>query len=196
MDIKITFEGDEATIPTMAYANDILLMIASLTKYQHALEIIGRYCQMSNARFSKEKGKTLIPTTAEPDGKIEPRWYQNVPEPRHPIANDYLQLGCFLRLDGNIPHNSLATIIARMRTTSHLFSLKEKSLKYRINTTNSKILGMLWHPTKICPLPEGFDLKVIRTIAPFIFHKTRVPINFEQTCYPKELGGLGVLNLL
>ena len=183
----------------MAYADDITAMLSSNDKYKTLQETIKPYEEVSNAKFSSQKAICLTPTFTETDkeGKItkewtEPDWYDQVEEPRHP--QDYKHLGCFLRMDGEIPHELIGTLLARARLTAHLWEMRKLTMKARIRIMKTHILGTLWHAIQICPLPEDFENLIINIIKPFTFHTTRAPIEFDLTCRPLLHGGLNIMH--
>jgi len=188
---EISFENLVASVSSVAYADDIILITTSISQHEEANKRIQEYEKVSNSVFSQEKRKVLIPIIENSnDGQ---NWADQIPGTRHPPQQDYQHLGCYLRLDGGVPEHLINKRLSTMRTTTYIFSLRKRTMKARIMLINTSILSMLWHGVQICPLPKEFHLQISKMITPFIFQTTKAPIAFELTCKPKELGGLGVI---
>jgi hypothetical protein len=66
----VEFENDTANIPTMAYADDILVIIASLEAYYKLQKILEEFCKISNARFNETKTTAIMfPTFSTENGQ-------------------------------------------------------------------------------------------------------------------------------
>jgi hypothetical protein len=56
----VEFENDIANISTIAYADDILVIIASLEAYYKLQKILEEFCKISNARFNETKTTAIM----------------------------------------------------------------------------------------------------------------------------------------
>ena len=90
LQLVITFEGQNARIPSLAYADDITVMLSSDVAYKTMQETIAPYEHVSNAKFSAQKALSLTLTFTETNEqgtptitKTEPQWYSQIKEPRH-----------------------------------------------------------------------------------------------------------------
>jgi hypothetical protein len=59
---------------------------------------------------------------------------------------------------------------------------------------NTYIMSKKWHSTQLCPLYEVFLDDLRKVMMGQIFHHTNAPIDFSLMCFPKKLGGLGLIN--
>jgi exonuclease III len=192
----IEFQGETAMLCSMGYADDILVIVPSLTSYRKLQDAIREYSNVSNAKFSEKKAIAIIPSPQIDGDQVDdetPIWLHEVTEPTLSKEDDAQMLGCFYRLDGLPPKCSLRMALGRLRRFCSLWSLRHLSLRTRVTTMSCNILSTLWHATQVCPLPEDYASQVNQIIAPFIFGMTKAPISFKQTCFPRKFGGLGII---
>jgi hypothetical protein len=166
-----------------------------LAAYHKLKTILEQFCRVSNARFNKSKtiAIKLKHITTEDNQGHEPSWYGEIQETPHLETEDYIHLGCALRTDGQIPHESLDKLLNKIRTQCYIWRARNLNFKGRITTVNSHILSMIWHMIQICPLPKNFHNQINKIVSTFVFNSERAPFLFEETCYPTHMGGLGII---
>jgi len=184
--IHITYEIN-TYLKLMAYADDLLVIITSLELYRKLCEALEEYGKLSDARFNPLKSLVIIP-----HGK-EPSWVDEIKEKRVIKEGDFKYLGYFLRLDGGIPVDFLTALLGRMRTSCYIWEVRNLKFRSRCQTVNCNVLPLVWHAVTVCPLPQNFVADLRRTITPYIFRTVQCPIEFKLACYPKQLGGLGII---
>jgi hypothetical protein len=186
--IPITWEGRTAMLSARAHADDLVVFMRNEQQYQELMAVLELYCKVSNAIMHPGKAAVLMPgKPAALSG-----WYQNIQIKR--VTDDYNHLGCPLRPDGESPEKALQSLLASVKSSVYFWNVAERPLLDRIEVTNTFILSKVWHATQLCPIYPEFFPHLQRIITGFIFGRTNAPIMFEFICYPRRLGGLGLLN--
>lgn len=142
----VEFQNDTANIPTMAYADDILVIITSLEAYNKLHKILEQFCMISNARFNEAKTTAIMLPTFSTETRLlqpPPPLYNTIKESPYPVNKDYRHLGCLLRLDGTIPQESLDKLLNSMRSQCYQWRTRKLNCKARVVIMNSHILGMI-----------------------------------------------------
>jgi exonuclease III len=150
MDITIAFEGDDLVLRSMAFADDLIVILDSPGDYKKLHDILSVYCEVSNARFNLSKAFAWVVSGKSSVG----HWHECLQESIQTPDDNFVYLGCFLRQDGSIPEILLDKLLGRLRQVSHIWNLKEMSLKSRVATLNTSLLSILWYPTQMCPCPK------------------------------------------
>ncbi|EIE77754.1 hypothetical protein RO3G_02458 [Rhizopus delemar RA 99-880] len=101
----------------------------------------------------------------------------------------------------SLDKNLVVSNEANVETTSPLdvtpatvHSHRSLSFRGRVTILNSLILSKLWHVLRILSVPKRFFLKLQSQISGFVSAKQTPRISFETMCFPRNKGGLGVLN--
>jgi hypothetical protein len=187
--IPITWEGRSATLSPRAHADDLVVFVMNELQYQELTTVLDLYCKVSNAVMHPGKAAVMVP--GKPVTNLT-GWYQNIQIKR--VTDDFKHLGCPLRPDGESPEKALQTLLASIKTSAHFWNITDRTLLDRVVVMNTFILSKVWHATQLCPIYPEFFPHLQRIITSFIFGRTNSLILFELVCYPRQLGGLGLLN--
>jgi len=185
--ITVEFEGHVAKLFSRTHADDLILFLANQSEFIEAMETVKLYCSISNAKTHPRKATAIF--HGEPD---DTDWRQETEFKRE--EEDYTHMGCPMRADGQAPEQALQILLSKIQRSCHTFEINEHPLRTRIELLNNYILSKIWYATQLCPVHYEFSKDLQRTITNFAFRTIRAPIEFNLVCYPKKLGGLGLLN--
>jgi exonuclease III len=190
--ININWEGRSASLFAMAHADDLTAFVPSREAYQKLHELIKLYCCASNAVMHPNKTLAYAPGRSIHQMDIE--WHEEIGERIADTKDDHSHLGCPFRLDGKPPIEFLEALIAKFKGLCVAWSLSGRPLIRRVEAANGFVLSGVWHATQLCPLPEDFAKDLQRAVVVPIFKSGNALIKFDKVCYPKALGGLGLLH--
>jgi hypothetical protein len=185
--IHIEWEGRVATLYPKAHADDLIAFVSSHDAYGKLQEILTTYCSASNAVMHPAKAIAFLKSG-------ETYWHADVREKGADQTKDHVHLGCPFRVDGDPPGTFLSSLLAKFSGLCVAWSLNGRPLSRRVEAVNSYVLSGIWHSTQLCPLPDDFADEVRRVLIGPVFKAPRALIQFDHTCYPKRLGGLGLLH--
>jgi hypothetical protein len=187
--IPVTWEGRSAILSPRAHADDLIVFVTDEWQYQELMAVLELYCKVSNAVMHPGKAAVLVP--GKPATNLE-GWYQNVQIKR--VTDDFMHLGCPLRPDGESPEKALQSLLVSIKNSTHYWNLADRTLLDRVEVMNTFVLSKVWHATQLCPIYPEFFPHLQRIISSFIFGHTHSLILFELVCYPRQVGGLGLIN--
>jgi hypothetical protein len=187
-----------SSVKLLAYADDIVCFLKSpqdLTALQHHFHL---YSKASNAKlnFNKTEAFALsgsrscyhrIWRTPLLQQQIH-SWHDN--SSTQPI----IYLGFPLHSSVAQRDAYLTSLLSRLETSLQLHSHRSLSFRGRVTILNSLILSKLWHVLRILSVPKRFFLRLQSQISGYVSTKQTPRISFETMCFPRNKGGLGVLN--
>jgi hypothetical protein len=189
--IQVCWEGKTATLSSMAHADDLIVFIANEMQYDELQNLLALYCRVSDAVMHPAKTTAIFAGEETLQGRTG--WHAKYTSKA--ATDDFTHLGCPMRADGNTPSQALQGHAAMIKRNGFIWNLSTHSLPARIDIMNSYVLSKIWHPTQLCPLYEDYKSDIQRTVTSELFTgRTSAPILFEHICYPRKLGGLGLIN--
>jgi hypothetical protein len=188
--IEVQWEGRSAKLFSMAHADDLILFLANKIQHEDAQAILDLYCTISHAVMHPGKATALFPGEISFEGKTG--WHQEI---KTKSSVDFTHMGCPMRVDGESPETELQGLLVKVGQSCITWELSNRPLPARVEIMNVYILSKIWHATQLCPIYPEFIPALRTIIKSFIFpHRQRLLIDFEYICYPRRLGGLGLLN--
>jgi hypothetical protein len=176
----------------MAFADNLTLITDEEESYNELMRLVADYQKASNGKVNQDKSGAVFPA---PKGRRHKtgHWHNSITYKEIPNDEEWVELGCPLRPDGQVPVINLQKFLNTIRWRTIPWMKTDMSMVGRIHATNTYILSKLWHATQICPLLRDYHSQIARIIKPMLFRSTRSPINFKLICMPKSQGGLGLI---
>ncbi|KAG0890567.1 hypothetical protein G6F36_013252 [Rhizopus arrhizus] len=187
-----------SSVKLLAYADDIVCLLKSpqdLTALQHHLHL---YSKASNAKvnFNKTKAFALSGSRSCYHRIWRTPLLQQQIHSWHDGSSSQPIIYLGFPLHSSIAQRDayLTSLLSRLETSLQLHSHRSLSFRGRVTILNSLILSKLWHVLRILSVPKRFFLRLQSQISGFVSAKKTPRISFETMCFPRNKGGLGVLN--
>lgn len=181
------------TISSLAFADDILLVVNNKRDLAKFLDALDLYEMASNAKVNEEKSQAFFFARGANEGAdLQP---DDIPYPTigDPHA-EIIHLGYPFRLDGGVPLQTIAQRLNSIQAKVNILSTTETTLLSRARIVNSFLLSKLWHTIRLCPIHHTLQRRVFDILNPFLFLGRRNWLLRKYVVTPQHLGGLGVID--
>ncbi|KAG1138651.1 hypothetical protein G6F37_011151 [Rhizopus arrhizus] len=185
-------------VKLLAYADDVVCFLNDPYELNILHEHLNLYAKASNAKvnFNKTEAVSLsgsrlcyqrIWRTPLLQQQIH-SWHDS--SSREPV----IYLGFPLHSSIAQRDTYLTSLLSKITTGVQLHSHRSLSVRGRVTILNSLIPSKLWHVLRILSVPKLFFKRLKSQISGFVSAKRSPRVSFETMCFPRNKGGLGVLN--
>lgn len=191
-----TVEGKLTQIKTIAYADDICVMLNHPSDYDRLNAHLQRYSRASNAKFNSHKTEAF--SLSGRDDSTWERFFQD-----HHIEKYYnhFQKENVIRYLG---YNLIYTvdqrryqeqlILQQVETLLNIYGQRQLSLRGRVTVMNTLILSKFWYVLRLFNPTKAFFQALRKKIYGYVWQHKRPYVAFDQLCLPLKKGGVGLLN--
>ena len=181
----ITLPGASVLARYTAYADDVSLLVTSISEIEEVQKEIGRYEEVTGARINREKSVGL---------RLGSWKGSSLPGPFSWTDGPCKILGVWFGPDLQLEKN-WSEVIEKVVATTGLWSRRRLSLKGKAEVCGSHIYPLILYRLSVLPLPVTYLVNLERALFQFIWGR-RAPMVRREICFlhPSE-GGLGVPNV-
>jgi hypothetical protein len=185
------------TSKILCYADDAFVFVKDLPDLARLEYHLGVYCQATNAKINYNK----VEAVSLSGQNTWPYWRARLTDMNitkftsNLDQNPVIYLGFPLLQSVQQREVFIGSLVANLRTSVKLHSVRNLSVVGKATVLNSLILAKCWYVLRVTPFPQN-DLKAIQAVCTKFLRKGIFPvIPWATWTTPKLLGGLGVLDV-
>lgn len=182
-------------IKCLAYADDVCVLLHSVTDLLRLQHWMNQYAAVSNARFNDTKTEAFFL-----NGRVDEIWKNQLTEMGvtkmyHQGSSSNLRyLGFYIPFSTSQRHGIEQQLLSTIKTQCHIYSQRQLSILGKVTITNSLILSKLWYCLRLLRPTQAFFSSVRSLIYQFIWKKQCPRLAKDLVFAPWEVGGLKVLD--
>lgn len=187
--------GAREEIKTLAYADDICVMLEKPSDYAMLKDKLDLYSSISNAKFNQEKTEAF-----SLNGKEDEIWKEFLEADHVGAYHSYKSIGAFRYLGYQMIYTAQQRgyvqqqLLGKIKTMINIYSQRQLSLRGRATVMNTLILSKLWYVLRVFLPTRCFFKELQQMIYRYVWKNKRPLVSFDQLCLPITEGGLGLIN--
>lgn len=192
---QYTNNGTSQSVKTLAYADDICVILKNQDDYRQMQQHIRRYSAVSNAKFNQSKTEAFSLT-----GRSDDNWnnFLNQQNIHTYYSNRSIEpfryLGYYMVYTPAQRNHIQGRIITSIKDQVKLYSTRQVSLRGRATIINTLIMTKAWYMLRLLQPTQTF-LRTMKSISyNFVWNKKRPLVSFDQLCLPFSQGGIGLIS--
>ena len=110
-------------------------------------------------------------------------------------TNDKIKILGFHFGNVDVSKDNWEPTIAKIKSLLNIWCIRKLTFHGKVTVINSLATSAIWYLSSLIPLPEHYAKQIDTIISDFFWYHKKHLISREQLQLPKELGGLGVVNV-
>ena len=170
----------------VGYSDDGNATLTDFNSVKKLFKLLEIYQRASGAKVNLQKtqGFLMGKLRYEKDTPLDIRW-----------TNDKIKIFGFYFGNVDVLDDNWKPKINKLKTILNIWLRRKLTLNGKVTVVNSLATSQIWYLSNVITLPEKYINELDKLISDFIWSKGRHLISREQLQLPKELGGLGVVNI-
>ena len=170
----------------VGYSDDGNATLSDFKSVEKLFVLLEIYERASGAKVNLQKTQGFLTGKLRyaKDTPLDIRW-----------TNDKIKILGFYFGNTDVSKDNWEPTIAKIKLLLNIWCKRKLTLHGKVTVINSLATSAIWYLSNIISLPEHFAKQIDTIISDFFWYHKKHLISREQLQLPKELGGLGVVNV-
>ena len=177
---------DGLTSKWVGYSDDGNATLSDFNSVKKLFVLLEIYERASGAKVNlhKTQGFLMGKLRYAKDTPLDIRW-----------TNDKIKILGFHFGNVDVSKDNWEPTIAKIKSLLNIWCIRKLTFHGKVTVINSLATSAIWYLSSLIPLPEHYAKQIDTIISDFFWYHKKHLISREQLQLPKELGGLGVVNV-
>ena len=170
----------------VGYSDDGNATLSDFNSVKKLFVLLEIYERASGAKVNlhKTQGFLMGKLRYAKDTPLDIRW-----------TNDKIKILGFHFGNVDVSKDNWEPTIAKIKSLLNIWCIRKLTFHGKVTVINSLATSAIWYLSSLIPLPEHYAKQIDTIISDFFWYHKKHLISREQLQLPKELGGLGVVNV-